>query len=98
MDTTGEQRSAKSAKEETSGNRAKKNSIEQRCIMTAGDTTLSNQLIQGFRPHFIVADLPYGIQHQGKLSALLQNALPVWSQLLLRGGTMTLAWDSTSFE
>ncbi|MBV7330037.1 hypothetical protein KFU94_17690 [Chloroflexi bacterium TSY] len=96
--TSGKQRATNWAKGENPGNRTKKNPIEQRCIMTAGDTILSNRLIQDFRPHFIVSDLPYGIQHQGKLSALLQNAIPVWSQLLLKGGTMAFAWDSTRFE
>jgi hypothetical protein len=52
-------------------------------------------------PHLIVADLPYGIQHHGALHSgldeLITAALPVWAGLLLPGGAMVLAWESTRF-
>lgn len=67
------------------------------CMVACGDTTQSAQLIAGFRPHLIVADLPYGIQHQGELTDLLTNALPVWSSILPPGGTIVLAWESSRF-
>jgi hypothetical protein len=52
----------------------------------------------GPRMHAIVGDLPYGIQHFGEISALLSKALPIWEQMLLPGGTLTLAWNATRIE
>ncbi|MBV9691947.1 MAG: hypothetical protein JO202_19810 [Ktedonobacteraceae bacterium] len=52
----------------------------------------------GSRMHAIVGDLPYGIQHFGEISALLDKALPVWENLLLPGGTLALAWNATRIE
>jgi len=70
----------------------------QRCILAHGATAQADALLQGFHgAHLLVADLPYGIQHQGPVSALLAEALPVWTGLLLPGGTMALAWDATRF-
>ncbi len=69
----------------------------KRCILACGDTVESAALISGFRPHLIVADLPYGIQHQGQLPTLLAQALPVWASLLPPSGAMTLAWESKRF-
>jgi tRNA G10 N-methylase Trm11 len=55
-------------------------------------------LTSGFKKsHLIVTDLPYGIQHRGKLIALLSNALPVWAKLLQTGGVLTFSWDATRF-
>jgi SAM-dependent methyltransferase len=45
--------------------------------------------------HAIVGDLPYGIQHVGEISTLLSQALPIWEELLLPGGTLALAWNAT---
>jgi hypothetical protein len=67
----------------------------QECIMANGDTHQSQTLLPGFRPHLIVADLPYGIQHQGQLNTLLTEALPGWLANLRRGGAVVLAWDAT---
>ncbi|MEZ4663723.1 MAG: hypothetical protein R2911_39825 [Caldilineaceae bacterium] len=69
----------------------------QQCILAQGDAAQSAQLIAGFKPHLIVTDLPYGIQHQGKLNALLSSALPVWEALLPPSGALALAWDATRF-
>jgi hypothetical protein len=70
----------------------------QRLILASGDTARSDELMANVKkPHLIVADLPYGIQHHGELTGLLSEALPVWSQLLLPGGAMALAWESTRF-
>ncbi len=70
----------------------------QRCILAHGETAQSRELVSGFKPHLIVADLPYGIQHQGPLKELLGQALPVWSEMLVPGGTLALAWDATRFS
>jgi tRNA G10 N-methylase Trm11 len=48
--------------------------------------------------HAVVGDLPYGIQHIGEVSALLNNVLPVWERLLMPGGTLALAWNATRIE
>lgn len=69
----------------------------QQCILARGDTVNSQTLVSGFRPHLIVADLPYGIQHQGQLAGLLTKALPVWAAMLPSGGAMALAWESKRF-
>ncbi len=52
----------------------------------------------GARMHAIVGDLPYGIQHFGEIASLLSEALPVWEQMLLPGGTLALAWNATRIE
>jgi hypothetical protein len=70
----------------------------QLCILAHGDTIDSPTLISGFRPHLIVADLPYGIQHQGELTDLLTRALPTWASLLPPSGAMALAWESSRFS
>ena len=69
----------------------------QRCLLAHGDTARSQELIAGFRPQLIVTDLPYGIQHQGPLVALLTAGLPVWASLLAEGGALTFSWDATRF-
>jgi hypothetical protein len=69
----------------------------QRCLLAHGDTAQSKELLSGFKPHLVVADLPYGIQHQGQLRELLQS-LPVWSAMLAPGGAIVLAWDATRFS
>jgi hypothetical protein len=70
----------------------------QRLILAQGDTAQAANLVAGFKPHLLVADLPYGIQHQGPLADLLSRALPVWAGLLPAGGALAFAWDATRFE
>ena len=68
-------------------------------VFAHGETSQTIQLISGFKnPHLIVTDLPYGIQHQGKLIELLEDALPVWSNILLKGGSLVFSWDATRFH
>lgn len=69
----------------------------RQCLMVNGDTLQAPALLPGFKPHLIVADLPYGIQHQGQLTTLLTSALPVWVSMLRPGGALALAWDATRF-
>lgn len=70
----------------------------RRCILAQGKTEQSAAFVPGFKPHFIVTDLPYGIQHNGPLVDLLSNGLPAWTNLLPIGGTLVFAWDATRFE
>ena len=70
----------------------------KQCLLASGDTVESAALVSGFRPHLIVADLPYGIQHKGELTDLLTKALPVWASLLPLSGAITLAWESKRFS
>ena len=67
------------------------------CVLAKGDTARSKELIAGFKPHLIVTDLPYGIQHHGELTGLLQSALPAWASLLQPGGALVFSWDATRF-
>jgi hypothetical protein len=72
--------------------------IERRCVLVRGDTTQADLLLKGFKkPHLIVADLPYGVQHFGQFAETLAAALPVWQKVLEPGGTITLAWESAHF-
>jgi SAM-dependent methyltransferase len=67
-----------------------------------GDTVAAPELLNGLpggaRFHAIVADLPYGIQHQGQVRHLLEEGVPAWASALLPGGALTLAWDASSLR
>lgn len=70
----------------------------KRCFLARGETAQSAELISGFKkPHLIVTDLPYGIQHKGVLNSLLTEAFPVWASQVLPGGAIVFSWDSTRF-
>ncbi|HZX85152.1 MAG TPA: hypothetical protein VFF19_16390 [Reyranella sp.] len=70
----------------------------RRCMLALGDAGQTRELLAGFgRPHLIVTDLPYGIQHSGPLHGLLADCLPGWADLLLSGGAIAFSWDSTRF-
>ena len=70
----------------------------RRCVLASGDTIQSAALLTGIKkPHLIVTDLPYGIQHHGQLEGLLREALPVWASLLPGQGAVAFAWDATRF-
>jgi hypothetical protein len=49
----------------------------------------------GARFHAVVADLPYGIQHQGQVVRFLQEALPRWASVLRPGGAIAMAWEAS---
>ncbi|MBR1179140.1 hypothetical protein JQ617_34605 [Bradyrhizobium sp. KB893862 SZCCT0404] len=69
-----------------------------RCMLVSGSGAAAKELTSGFgQPHLIVADLPYGIQHNAPLQDLLSGCLPAWAKLLLPGGCMAFSWDSTRF-
>lgn len=71
-------------------------------VLINGDATQADMHLRevpgGPHVHAIVADLPYGIQHFGEISALLTQTLPVWTRMLLPGGTLALAWNATRIE
>lgn len=70
----------------------------KQCVFARGETAQSAELMHGLkRPHLIVTDLPYGIQHHGALIGLLEEALPVWAALMQPGGAIVMSWDSTRF-
>ena len=64
-----------------------------------GDTFQTPDLLAGLpggaRFHAIISDLPYGIQHRGKVTDLLERALPLWAAALLPGGAAALAWEAS---
>jgi hypothetical protein len=71
---------------------------QRRCMLVNGDAVQARELTAGFgQPHLIVTDLPYGIQHQAPLSALLNSRLPAWAELLQPGGAIAFSWDATRF-
>jgi len=66
------------------------------CVLSSGETSQSAKLIEGFKkPHLIITDLPYGIQHHGRLMSLLRESLPVWTSMLTPKGVLAMAWEST---
>jgi hypothetical protein len=67
----------------------------RRCVLAQADTAQVGRVLEGKKVHLVVADLPYGIQHKGALTDLLQGGLPVWATSLRHGGAMALAWEST---
>jgi hypothetical protein len=70
----------------------------RRCMLVHGDAAQAGELLAGFgRPHLIVSDLPYGIQHNAPLEALLAQCLPAWLEVLRPGGTIAFSWDATRF-
>ena len=80
----------------------RKGEEQRHLVLVHGDTAQATQHLQeipgGPHMHAIVGDLPYGIQHFGEISGLLTQALPVWEQLLLPGGTLALAWNATRID
>jgi hypothetical protein len=73
---------------------------DQRLLVLAeGDTRSADEVLRtipgGARFHAVVGDLPYGIQHDGSAPALLAEALPAWTSVLLPGGALALSWDAT---
>ena len=71
---------------------------QRRCMLANGDAVLARELTAGFgQPHLIVTDLPYGIQHQAPLAALLTSRLPAWAELMQPGGVIAFSWDATRF-
>jgi hypothetical protein len=72
---------------------------QRRCMLAHGDAGQTRELLAGFgRPHLIVTDLPYGIQHRGPLHGLLADCLPGWAELLISGGAIAFSWDSTRLD
>ncbi len=68
----------------------------RRCLLASGDSALSRDLLAGFgRPHLVVTDLPYGIQHRAPLAELLSACLPAWAAVMEPGGALAFSWDST---
>lgn len=71
----------------------------QRAILVHGETaaapTLLDNIPGGARADLLVTDLPYGIQHQSHLRALLDEALPAWHAVAQPEALLALAWDAT---
>jgi hypothetical protein len=69
-----------------------------RAVLVHGDATEASKLLANLpraRPDLIVADLPYGIQHEGRLQPLLAAALPAWHRVAAADAVLALAWDAT---
>ena len=76
---------------------------DQRLLaLVHGDAYASARLLHGLpggaRFHAIVADLPYGVQHAGRVAELFARAAPAWTAHLLPGSALALAWDATGLD
>jgi hypothetical protein len=66
------------------------------------DTTDAREFLKGGVADVIVTDLPYGVAHGSRTAkgltrsplALLEAAVPVWSQLLQPGGAIGMSWNT----
>ena len=73
----------------------------RRLAFACADTRDSAALFRRRRPHVVVADLPYGVQHAPlsgaapePLPRFLRRVLPVWKQVLLPGGVIALSFNT----
>ena len=73
--------------------------------MVEGDSRYANQIFAKNSFHMVVGDLPYGVAHGNvtneKQTSLTRNpaellavCLPAWYDVLKKGGTLALAWNS----
>ena len=68
----------------------------RRALLASGDSALTRDLLAGFgKPHLVVTDLPYGIQHNAPLADLLGRCLPAWAGVMEPGGALAFSWDAT---
>jgi hypothetical protein len=71
----------------------------QQLVYACGDSADAVRLLNGCKKsHLIVTDLPYGIQHRGKLVDLLTESLPAWRAMAEPGAALAFSWDATRFE
>lgn len=69
-----------------------------RCVVGRGDTVNVKDFVHGLkRPQLLVTDLPYGIQHRAEWLKMLRNALPLWFDTLVDGGTMVFSWNASDY-
>lgn len=70
-----------------------------RCVIGHGDTRDVQHFVHGLkRPHLIVTDLPYNIQHHAEWKELLVESLPAWTEVLADGGVVVFSWNATRFS
>lgn len=75
---------------------------KRRLTLVNADTVTAEDFFPAGRFDVVVTDAPYGVQHgsrnAGALSrsplSLLDEALPVWSRLLRRGGAVGISWNT----
>jgi SAM-dependent methyltransferase len=75
---------------------------EQSLTVFHADSTEAREFLKGGVADVIVADLPYGVTHGSRTErglsrspvALLEAAVPVWSQLIQPGGTIGISWNT----
>ncbi|MBE1489952.1 TRM11 family SAM-dependent methyltransferase [Plantactinospora soyae] len=75
----------------------------QRLDVVNADTTRSLEFFRPGTVDLLVADAPYGVQHGSRTAekglarsplALLDEAVPVWAELLRPGGAIGIAWNT----
>jgi len=69
--------------------------------LACGDTSLIPALTRKRRPHLVIADLPYGIQHAPTAGArpepfrnLIRRAFPVWQSAMVPGGAAAFSFNT----
>lgn len=78
--------------------------VVQRLSVMAADTVTALEHFPAGSVDVVVTDAPYGVQHGSRRGPdlarsplqLLEQALPVWAQLLRPGGALGLSWNTLS--
>jgi hypothetical protein len=66
----------------------------QRVTVLHADTVDARRLLRAGCCDVIVTDTPYGIAHRARTVELLKAAVPVWVELLRRGGALGLSFNT----
>lgn len=66
----------------------------QQVTVLHADTVQSRRLLKPGSCDVVVTDTPYGIAHRARTVDLLKDAVPVWVELLRRGGALGLSFNT----
>lgn len=66
----------------------------QRVTVLHADTVQARRLLRPGSCDVVVTDTPYGIAHRARTVDLLKDAVPVWAELLRRGGALGLSFNT----
>jgi Putative RNA methylase family UPF0020 len=66
----------------------------QQVTVLHADTVHARRLLRPGSCDVVVTDTPYGIAHRARTVDLLKQAVPVWAELLRRGGALGLSFNT----
>jgi hypothetical protein len=66
----------------------------QQVTVLHADTVQARRLLRPGCCDVVVTDTPYGIAHRARTVDLLKEAVPVWAELLRRGGALGLSFNT----